>query len=131
LLHRERTLISHFMSAVRHLSCVSVLSWSLIGSLSPLSLFAVNAETYTWRNVAIGGGAYRWDAAAQTWVPLLDWLGPTEWNLQGVESIALDPTNPNRVYFAVGTYTRPERSEERRVGKECRRLCRSRWSPYH
>jgi biopolymer transport protein TolR len=22
------------------------------------------------------------------------------------------------------------RSEERRVGKECRRLCRSRWSPY-
>lgn len=21
--------------------------------------------------------------------------------------------------------------EERRVGKECRRLCRSRWSPYH
>jgi conjugal transfer pilus assembly protein TraF len=26
---------------------------------------------------------------------------------------------------------RLERSEERRVGKECRRLCRSRWSPYH
>jgi quinolinate synthase len=25
----------------------------------------------------------------------------------------------------------PDRSEERRVGKECRRLCRSRWSPYH
>ena len=23
------------------------------------------------------------------------------------------------------------RSEERRVGKECERLCRSRWSPYH
>ena len=23
------------------------------------------------------------------------------------------------------------RSEERRVGKECSRLCRSRWSPYH
>ena len=25
----------------------------------------------------------------------------------------------------------PIRSEERRVGKECLRLCRSRWSPYH
>ena len=25
----------------------------------------------------------------------------------------------------------PERSEERRVGKECEDLCRSRWSPYH
>ena len=24
-----------------------------------------------------------------------------------------------------------DRSEERRVGKECRSLCRSRWSPYH
>jgi succinate dehydrogenase / fumarate reductase flavoprotein subunit len=28
-------------------------------------------------------------------------------------------------------YQRNIRSEERRVGKECRRLCRSRWSPYH
>src|SRR3546814_18258107 len=25
----------------------------------------------------------------------------------------------------------PIRSEERRVGKECVRTCRSRWSPYH
>src|SRR3546814_8959389 len=25
----------------------------------------------------------------------------------------------------------PERSEERRVGKECISTCRSRWSPYH
>ena len=24
-----------------------------------------------------------------------------------------------------------DRSEERRVGKECALLCRSRWSPYH
>src|SRR3546814_13403721 len=27
--------------------------------------------------------------------------------------------------------TRPDRSEERRVGKECVSTCRSRWSPYH
>src|SRR3546814_12539712 len=26
---------------------------------------------------------------------------------------------------------KPARSEERRVGKECVRTCRSRWSPYH
>ena len=25
----------------------------------------------------------------------------------------------------------PNRSEERRVGKECSEPCRSRWSPYH
>ena len=28
-------------------------------------------------------------------------------------------------------YKKACRSEERRVGKECLRLCRSRWSPYH
>ena len=28
-------------------------------------------------------------------------------------------------------FTENDRSEERRVGKECLRLCRSRWSPYH
>ena len=28
-------------------------------------------------------------------------------------------------------YPKDNRSEERRVGKECLRLCRSRWSPYH
>ena len=27
--------------------------------------------------------------------------------------------------------TEKERSEERRVGKECVSTCRSRWSPYH
>ena len=27
--------------------------------------------------------------------------------------------------------TRSDRSEERRVGKECASMCRSRWSPYH
>jgi putative cardiolipin synthase len=32
----------------------------------------------------------------------------------------------NKLYIADN-----QRSEERRVGKECRRLCRSRWSPYH
>ena len=32
---------------------------------------------------------------------------------------------------ALGTTYRNQRSEERRVGKECLRLCRSRWSPYH
>ena len=30
-----------------------------------------------------------------------------------------------------GSNNTTTRSEERRVGKECLRLCRSRWSPYH
>ena len=29
------------------------------------------------------------------------------------------------------TFAAGERSEERRVGKECSKQCRSRWSPYH
>src|SRR3546814_20867848 len=29
------------------------------------------------------------------------------------------------------TVAYPDRSEERRVGKECVSTCRSRWSPYH
>ena len=29
------------------------------------------------------------------------------------------------------TIARRARSEERRVGKECTSVCRSRWSPYH
>ena len=36
-----------------------------------------------------------------------------------------------RKYISDRGKIRARRSEERRVGKECRRLCRSRWSPYH
>jgi glycyl-tRNA synthetase beta chain len=35
------------------------------------------------------------------------------------------------LHSIVCTFGTDNRSEERRVGKECRRLCRSRWSPYH
>jgi thiol-disulfide isomerase/thioredoxin len=40
---------------------------------------------------------------------------------------------PTLAKLAAAYATQPlkVRSEERRVGKECRRLCRSRWSPYH
>ena len=33
--------------------------------------------------------------------------------------------------FLIGRLTGNNRSEERRVGKECNQVCRSRWSPYH
>ena len=39
----------------------------------------------------------------------------------------LDPSIADVVAHAMKEW----RSEERRVGKECLRLCRSRWSPYH
>ena len=107
-------------------------SLKLIG-LTMLTAIALQGaqDNYVWKNVAISGGgfvtgvefhpterglayartdvggAYRWDETIAHWTPLLDWLGQPDWNLQGVESLALDPTDPNRVYLACGTYTSP------------------------
>ena len=36
-----------------------------------------------------------------------------------------------RIEQTSGDLLSVKRSEERRVGKECYALCRSRWSPYH
>jgi photosystem II stability/assembly factor-like uncharacterized protein len=53
------------------------------------------------------GGAYRWDAIAHRWQPMLDWMPYKDLNLMGIESIAVDPADPSRVYLACGTYTNP------------------------
>ena len=37
----------------------------------------------------------------------------------------------NIVADSIGNIWIVIRSEERRVGKECNQVCRSRWSPYH
>ncbi len=89
----------------------------------------IPSEPYSWRNVQIVGGgfvsgiitnpkakdmvycrtdiggAYRLDPKSRKWIPLLDWLTRPDWNLYGVESLATDPSDPNRVYIAAGTYT--------------------------
>ena len=83
---------------------------------------------YVWKNVAIKGGgfvsgivmspalqglafartdvggAYRFDPAARRWMPITDWVGHDDSNSMGIESIAADPVDPNRVYIAAGTY---------------------------
>ena len=50
------------------------------------------------------GGAYRFNPAAQRWMPITDWVGYDDRNLMGIESIAADPVDPNRVYMAAGEY---------------------------
>ena len=51
------------------------------------------------------GGAYRWNDASKRWEPIMAWVPYEDLNLMGVESIAVDPSDPNRVYLACGTYT--------------------------
>ena len=43
-------------------------------------------------------------------------------------TVTIDGTSTDAYYWIAA---RRRRSEERRVGKECVFLCRSRWSPYH
>lgn len=82
---------------------------------------------YTWGNVAIGGGGYvtgmEYNAKEEglvyartdigglyrrkkdgNWTAITDFLGADQWNDIGIESMATDPVEPNRVYFAGGTY---------------------------
>ena len=46
----------------------------------------------------------------------------------GIAIVAVSLVSP---VAALGEQESFARSEERRVGKECSELCRSRWSPYH
>lgn len=50
------------------------------------------------------GGAYRWDDGRARWTALTDHLGWDDWNLLGVEAMAVDPAHPDRLYLALGTY---------------------------
>lgn len=100
-----------------------------MGSLAGAGAARAETATYTWRNVAIGGGgfvtgvtyhphernllyartdvggAYRWDAAGERWIALNDALGRESADLYGVLSVGLDPNDANRVYLACGSYT--------------------------
>jgi xyloglucan-specific exo-beta-1,4-glucanase len=84
-------------------------------------------EPYVWQDVKVGGGgfipgivfspvekglvylrsdmggAYRWDDARQSWLPLHDQLGESSYF--GTESIAPDPRDANVVYVAAGMYS--------------------------
>jgi len=51
------------------------------------------------------GSVYRWNPGTSQWIALTDFHAPGDYNLNGPESIALDPTDPNRLYIAAGMYT--------------------------
>lgn len=114
------------------LSLAIALTIPVIGSISAASAESStlpNSEAYTWgRAEVVGGGfipgiiynptekdliyartdmggAYRWNPANQSWTQLMNFVSFDEWNMLGVESLATDPVDPNRVYIASGTYT--------------------------
>src|SRR5205814_3235089 len=53
-----------------------------------------------------------------------NWTPTAYYNIFSVFSIALDPNNPSVIYGGIPNGVIKSRSEERRVGKECR----GRWS---
>ena len=56
-----------------------------------------------------------------------------EYDLTALKDVDLTGELDIRIVYSKVTvnYENPQRSEERRVGKECASMCRSRWSPYH
>ncbi len=50
------------------------------------------------------GGAYRWDKTYERWLPILDMFGSDKTNYYGVDSLNIDPSNPDIVYVTVGRF---------------------------
>jgi photosystem II stability/assembly factor-like uncharacterized protein len=108
---------------------VAALSSTVVCSNAQTSIPPAHAN-YTFRNVAIVaggfisgivphpgvkgliylrtdiGGAYRSDDGGEHWTPLTDWVSGKDSNLLGIESIAIDPNDSQKLYLAVGTYVK-------------------------
>ena len=79
-------------------------------------------------------GAEQDDPYSDWWMLRIeDKLTQTKTSLQALREQVDQARDPARAGVDILRRIRGEdgRSEERRVGKECALLCRSRWSPYH
>ncbi|HTR41264.1 MAG TPA: hypothetical protein VMH87_06575 [Pseudomonadales bacterium] len=105
---------------------IAVIVTLCVVCLRSLAVDTSTSEPYQWRNVVIGGGgfvtglithpraknliyartdvggAYRWDENSQRWIPITDSFGLEDFT--GIESLALDPNDTNRIYLAAGIY---------------------------
>src|SRR3546814_11527949 len=72
-------------------------------------------------------------AGADAVGPALVLLNLLERQSQGIRQLLLRVAqeHPAKAHTSSNMNVYGMRSEERRVGKECVRTCRSRWSPYH
>lgn len=55
------------------------------------------------------GGVFRWNASNQSWIQLLRADSIPQEVSDQVESVALDPSNPDIIYIALGGYTRSKK----------------------
>lgn len=103
---------------------------------SPAPEFSIfktsTGESYQWTNLRMGGGGfvtgivihptipnliyartdvgglYRWQPEKQTWIQLIHSDTVPQKVPLNIESVALDPQNPNIIYTAIGAYTQSE-----------------------
>lgn len=73
------------------------------GGYVPGLIFHPTAANVLYARTDVAG-AYRWDNASSKWIPITDMFGFDEGRFQGVETIALDPTDANKVYLVGGMY---------------------------
>ena len=50
------------------------------------------------------GGIFRWDRDGSRWLPLLDGMANTYPDVLAVDALALDPSDPDRLYIAFGRF---------------------------
>ena len=62
---------------------------------------------------------------------LMDQIAALRWVRANIARFGGDPDKMAIMGQSAGALSVAARSEERRVGKECSAVCRSRWSPYH
>lgn len=74
------------------------------GGFVPNVIYNPTEEGLAYARTDIGG-AYKLNKETNRWECITDFIGGEEWNLMGIESIATDPVEPNRLYLATGTYT--------------------------
>ncbi|KAL2162088.1 hypothetical protein VTH06DRAFT_7873 [Thermothelomyces fergusii] len=75
------------------------------GGFVPGIIFHPKAKGVAYARTDIGG-LYRLNPDDDSWTPLTDDLGTNEkWGRWGIDAVAVDPQDPDKVYAAVGMYT--------------------------
>lgn len=113
-------------NTLRYAPLRALAAGALLASAAFATASPATAQSYTWQSVKIGGGgyvpeiiahpgqqnlfyartdvggAYRYNASNNSWVPLLDSLSLAQRLYDDVEAIAIDPSNTQKLYMVAG-----------------------------